>query len=747
MAHSYYSSHTLCEQYALIDDSKTSQKQKNIRLIHSLILFLSPLLLTACLDGGGNKVDLETQAPEPGSKPNLILIIADDVGVDQLSSFGFGGLQPPATPTIGNLAASGVSFTNTWSMPTCSTTRAALFSGRYPPRTNVNTAIVSTDFANSQTSPFEQTLPRVLADEGYVSAYIGKIHVTGSDVNPANHPFGDEAIRALGFDYFAGYFDGGPRPIDSTAGLDNLDPGADPYTCGFVPLAADHPQGADSGACYQPSGACEVLGSADGSVPGKMCLERGGLFDPSQQCAAQLPDYLDFTRQNAYYTAELVISDETSSQRVDVDDPATRLYRTQLESNLAIDWIQSQESGQPWMLSLGYSASHAPLQPAPASLTPEAGALDTGIACDNGADTRKLMNQTMEALDTEIRRVLLAAGVYTENAAGELEYNPASNTVVAFVGDNGTYGPVVKEPFLPARSKGTVYQGGIWVPLIVTGATVEQPGRSVGAMINSTDLYHLFATLGGADLSAPEVAARLDAQPMDTYLTRPDAAAVRDSNFSMSGRNLAGSIPQPCVLTDVNICLQLFPQKGLCQSEGGDWYGDDGVVPGQSFSSCCAVNTYRVNGGEAPFDILAETQRTVRNDNFKLLQLEEPDCDAGDGSLSQRYEFYEINESGSPLGLDNFAAQDLLSRPALTPSQQQQYDSLLTELNAIVSSEPTCPGDGNLDRTINQKDLDDWAVFAQLNGGRSSWYDFNLDGLTDAADRQIIEDNLGLDCP
>ncbi|WOD09492.1 sulfatase-like hydrolase/transferase [Pseudomonas sp. NyZ704] len=707
---------------------------------------MSTLLLSACLDGdgGSSSADNEAAPPPAKAKPNLILIIADDVGVDQLASFGFGGVQPPATPTIDSLAATGVRFSNTWSMPTCSTTRAALFSGRYPPRTNVNTAIVSTDFANSQMSPFERSLPTVLGEQGYVSGYIGKIHVTGSDVNPANHPFGDEAIRALGFDYFAGYFDGGPRPIDVTAGLDNLDSNAEPYTCGFVPLASDHPQGADTGACYQPSGACEELTANGSSVPGKMCLEQGGLFDPNQQCASTLPAYLDFTRQNAYYTAEVVISQESGSQRLDVDNPATRLYRTQLESNFAIDWIQAQSEDQPWMLSLGYSASHAPLQPTPASLAPVTGALDTGIACDNGADTRQLMNQNMEALDTEIRRVLLAADVYIENANGDLEYNPASNTVVAFIGDNGTYGPVVKEPFLPARSKGTVYQGGIWVPLIVTGATVEQPGRSVGAMVNSTDLYHLFATLGGADLSAPEVADRLDAQPMDDYLANADALPVRDSNFSMSGRNLASSIPQPCVLTDVNICLQLFPQKGLCISEGGTWYGDDGVVPGQSFSSCCAVNTYRVNEGEAPFDILAETQRTVRDDRFKLLQLEEPNCDAG--GLTESFEFYEINESGSPLGLDNLDAQDLLTRPTLTPEQQQHYDTLLAELDSIVDSEPTCPGDGNLDRVINEQDLEDWSYFSQLNGGRSSWYDFNLDGLTDAADRQIIEDNLGLTC-
>jgi hypothetical protein len=273
-----------------------------------------------------------------------VALVKMGVSPQRVVTQGYGKEYPVAS---NSLAATGVRFSNTWSMPTCSTTRVALFSGRYPPRTNVNTAIVSTDYANSQMSPFERSLPRVLADQGYVSAYVGKIHVTGSDVNPANHPFGDEAIRALGFDYFAGYFDGGPRPINVTAGLNNRDSSAAPYTCGFVSLASDHPQGADTGACYQVTGSCEDLSTANASVLGKLCLERRGLFDPGQQCAAQVPDYLDFTRQNAYYTAEVVISDANSSQRLDVDNPASRLYRTQLESNFAIDWIDAQSDDQP----------------------------------------------------------------------------------------------------------------------------------------------------------------------------------------------------------------------------------------------------------------------------------------------------------------------------------------------------------------------------------------------------------------
>ena len=67
-------------------------------------------------------------------------------------------------------------------------------------------------------------------------------------------------------------------------------------------------------------------------------------------------------------------------------------------------------------------------------------------------------------------------------------------------------------------------------------------------------------------------------------------------------------------------------------------------------------------------------------------------------------------------------------------------------MNAILASQAACPGDGNIDGVVNGLDRADWAFFAAPPKGQSSWYDFNLDGLTDAADLQIILDNLGA-CP
>jgi hypothetical protein len=55
----------------------------------------------------------------------------------------------------------------------------------------------------------------------------------------------------------------------------------------------------------------------------------------------------------------------------------------------------------------------------------------------------------------------------------------------------------------------------------------------------------------------------------------------------------------------------------------------------------------------------------------------------------------------------------------------------------------SCPGDGNLDKVVNSEDIAGWKKY---EGVGSSVFDLNFDAQTDAADRAIIEANLGLDC-
>src|SRR6516165_1926292 len=118
-------------------------------------------------------------------RPNILFIIMDDVGIDQLTIFGYGGLDPAATPNIDAIARAGVLFRDVWAMAECSPSRALFFEGRYPLRTNVFGAILSDDLANSQVSPFEATTPTLLKTRGYDSAEFGKFHLG----EPTNNPY------------------------------------------------------------------------------------------------------------------------------------------------------------------------------------------------------------------------------------------------------------------------------------------------------------------------------------------------------------------------------------------------------------------------------------------------------------------------------------------------------------------------------------------------------------------------------
>src|SRR6185436_19201194 len=79
----------------------------------------------------------------PVDRPNTLFFILDDVGIDQMKVFGYGGATAPRTPNIDAIAAAGVGFRNFWTMPECSPSRALVFEGRYPMRTNVFDAILS----------------------------------------------------------------------------------------------------------------------------------------------------------------------------------------------------------------------------------------------------------------------------------------------------------------------------------------------------------------------------------------------------------------------------------------------------------------------------------------------------------------------------------------------------------------------------------------------------------------------------
>lgn len=127
--------------------------------------------------------------------PNILLIIADDLGVDAISGFGIEG-DLPVTPTIDSLRESGVTFTNTWAAPQCSPTRAAIISGKFGIKTGVMRPPLVLD--TSHTSLFTKIEEQSATD--YSMAVIGKWHLAGSSISNYSHP------KDSGVPYYEGVF-------------------------------------------------------------------------------------------------------------------------------------------------------------------------------------------------------------------------------------------------------------------------------------------------------------------------------------------------------------------------------------------------------------------------------------------------------------------------------------------------------------------------------------------------------------
>ena len=129
------------------------------------------------------------------TRPNILLIVTDDVGYGDIGSYGAPDVK---TPNLDRLAREGTRFSDFYAAPTCSPTRASLISGRYYQRVRIERPLPTT--ATEQgLRPTGRSLPALLKGAGYATALIGKWHL---GYKPEYSP------NAHGFDYFFGFKSG-----------------------------------------------------------------------------------------------------------------------------------------------------------------------------------------------------------------------------------------------------------------------------------------------------------------------------------------------------------------------------------------------------------------------------------------------------------------------------------------------------------------------------------------------------------
>ena len=167
----------------------------------TMLLVVSALALVSCGTQRGGDVPSTHSREWSGSRPNIVLIVADDMGFSDLGSYGETIIQ---TPNLDKLAAGGLRFTQFYNAARCVPSRASLLTGLYPHQAGIG-HMVGRDARGLYSGQFSRdaiTLAEGLGAAGYDTYMSGKWHLTpwraGSDDMAKNGPTG------RGFEHFYG---------------------------------------------------------------------------------------------------------------------------------------------------------------------------------------------------------------------------------------------------------------------------------------------------------------------------------------------------------------------------------------------------------------------------------------------------------------------------------------------------------------------------------------------------------------
>jgi arylsulfatase A-like enzyme len=174
---------------------------KSSRLFRSLVVALTFTMIFAW-----SASSLDAQNGH-GSKPNIILIVGDDVGWGDLGVYGGGEGRGIPTPNFDRLAAEGMTFFSFYGQPSCTPGRAAIMTGRIPNRSGMTT--VAFQGQGGGLPHAEWTLASVLKTAGYSTFFTGKWHLGEADYALPNAQ-GFDVMKYCGLYHLNAYTYGDP---------------------------------------------------------------------------------------------------------------------------------------------------------------------------------------------------------------------------------------------------------------------------------------------------------------------------------------------------------------------------------------------------------------------------------------------------------------------------------------------------------------------------------------------------------
>lgn len=140
-------------------------------LAASAAFFILQMLVASTL-----MVTSASAADKSDNKPNIVIMLSDNLGYGDLGAYGGGIIRGAPTPNIDRLAAEGMRFTNFNVEAECTPSRSALMTGRMPIRSGTTRAVPVPGLPVGL-APWEVTLPEMLVEQGYDTAIFGKWHL------------------------------------------------------------------------------------------------------------------------------------------------------------------------------------------------------------------------------------------------------------------------------------------------------------------------------------------------------------------------------------------------------------------------------------------------------------------------------------------------------------------------------------------------------------------------------------------
>ncbi len=416
------------------------------KLTESAAVLLLCAFLLLCMSTASMGMSKKSE----NKRPNILLIISDDFGVDVTSDmypglidslnekYGPSGLNhseykaikgsPASTPKLDKLAREGMIFTNVWAHPFCSPTRAAILTGLFGKNAKVLT------YADALSQNHTSFVQKLKDEGGYSTGLFGKWHLAGLPGNGRGPDYPGIKPKEAGFEIFKGNLHAAPKTY---------------WDYNY------HIQ--------------------DDSTPANQWKEE-------KPPVKSLPG----------------VKSSTYAPLVKIAD--------------TIEWITKQEKenpDKPWFAWVAFNLSHATIIQQPSAMAvPNIDTMDKESiaemkACGGEFGSNNVGSCSGEALMRAMTNSMDMLTGRLLDAVDELD----PNTYVLFISDNGT--PMYGRPGLnfidnmyitkKGRGKGTGYESGAHVPMVIKGPGIK-PNSKSDTLAHAADLFSTALALAGLDV-------------------------------------------------------------------------------------------------------------------------------------------------------------------------------------------------------------------------------------------------------